>query len=333
MKSKAQVLWIDDYPQRKKRAEDLEDESGMEVKFLSIKNKNLESELKENIPKSYHPDLIIIDHILDMTNSKSNFRLGSSYAGILRETWGKCPIFGITAADKADQIDIERYAYDELIKGDQFTDYLKYIPNVVTGFKECTQIKSIDKWIDMLGSPEEDKERIKACMPHNAKTDINKKGFANRVYRWFRYKFYAMPGFLYDEAWVATFTGIDSKAINKYIKKNEKSFEKARYTGIYNDPDHPRWWKTKLYQIIYGKCKDENAALRSTQDVANEVLNVKEIDESKCFVCKNKWPETVAYVDKTDTASKKQMHLSCTITHPLYKYVPMFEEIRMMKGK
>jgi hypothetical protein len=166
-------------------------------------------------------------------------------------------------------------------------------------------------------------------MPHDTKTDVEKKGFANRAYRWFSKTFYRMPGFLYNTDWVATFAGVKVEAIDKYLKY----FDGAKYDGIFNNPNDLRWWKAKLYQVIYSKSKDENAASRSPQDVGNEVLKVKEKERSTCYVCKEKWPDTIAYVDESDGASAEQMHLRCTVAHPDYPYEPMFEEIRVMRGE
>ena len=330
MKAKVQILWIDDYPPRSKRAMDLQEASSMNVEFISVMNKDLSEEMTR-IRSAYHePEMVIIDHILDKTSPDSLTRLGSTLAVLIRETWEKCPVFGITAVDKVGQIDIEkRYTYDELIEGDRFSEYIGYIPKVVEGFKKCVKVKSIDEWITLLKGPKEEIERIRTCMPRDVKTDVRKKEFPNRVYRWFRRKFYGMPGFLYDEDWVATFAGLKKETVKKYLKH----FETAKYDGVFNDPDDPRWWKAKLYKVIYGKCKDENAAYRASQDVANEVLRVKKQDRSKCYVCKEEWPETVAYVDKSKTAGVKQMHLRCTVAHPDYPYEPMFEEIRIMVGE
>ena len=326
MKSKVQILWIDDYPQRSKRAADLQDASGMNVKFISVMNKDIEEEMARIRSDYYEPEMVIIDHILDKTSPDSLTRLGSTLAGLIRETWKKCPVFGITAVDKVGQIDIERYTYDELIEGDRLSEYMLYIPNVVEGFKRCVKVKSIEKWIALLKAPKDETERIKNCMPHNAKTDIERKDFANRVYRWFRIKFYKMPGFLYDEDWVATFVGVRRRAIKKYLKY----FKGTGYDGVFNNPNDQRWWKSRLYEVIYSKCEDENAAYRASQDVANEVLCVKKEDRSKCYVCGKDWPETVAYVDESENAGTEQMHLGCTVAHTLYPYEPMFEEIRVM---
>ncbi len=328
MSSKPQILWIDDDPGRKRRAMDLKDESGMSVEFISLNNKDLEKE-KISIRNNYKPELVIIDHILDKTKPTGGTHLGSTLTGFLRENWEECPFLGITAVGNIPKIDIEKYIYDEFIEGDRFSEYVRYIPNVVKGFKKSVNADSIEEWIGWLNPPKEEIERIKRCMPHNVKikTDIHKKGFANRIYRWFRTKFYCMPGFLYDKDWVATFIGVKSEAIDRYLEH----FDKAKYSGIFNDPDNPRWWKARLYQIIYGKCKDKITASRNPQDVGNEVLKVKKKDRSICYVCKEKWPETIAYVDESDIASAEQMHLRCTLAHPLYRYEPMFEEIRMMR--
>ncbi len=328
MKSKAQILWIDDYPQRSMRASDLEDNSGMSVEFISVKNKDLKEKLV-TIRDNYRPELLIIDHILDKTSSAEWMGLGSTVAAFLRETWQDCPVFGITAAAKVPQIDIEKDVYDELIEGDRFSEYVSYIPKVVEGFKKCRKVDSIERWVALLKGPKDESERIKGCMAHDVKMAIQKKGFPNKVYRWFRRQFYCMPGFLYNRDWVATFAGVKKEAVKKYLKR----FETAKYDGVFNDPNDPRWWKAKLYEVIYGNCKDENAAYRASQDVANEVLRVKKQDRSKCYVCGEEWPETVGYLDKSESTSTKQMHLRCTIAHPLYRYEPMFEEIRMMAGE
>jgi hypothetical protein len=253
--------------------------------------------------------------------------LGSTLVGFLRERWEGCPFLGITAAGNVSKIDIEKDTYDELIEGDKFSEYIRYIPYIAEGFKKSAKADSIEKWIGWIKPPKEEIERIKCCIPHNAKADIRKKGFANRIYRWFRNKFYSMPGFLYDKDWVATFIGVKREAISKYLRY----FDEAKYTGIFSDPDNPRWWKATLYQVIYNKCKNENASSRSSQDVGNEVLKIKESDRSTCYVCKGKWPETIAYTYVSATANLEQMHLRCTLAHPLYQYEPMYEEIRMMR--
>jgi len=328
MRKNAQILWIEDDPQTEQRAVQLEEDTGMSVEFICVRGKDLEEELS-NINKGYsNPNLIIIDHVLNDTRSEQWARLGSSFTGFFRAMWEKCPVFGITRAENREEIDIERYAYDELMDYTRFSEYIEYIPNVVEGFKKCRKVDSIEKWIALLKGPKDESERIKGCMAHDAKTDFEKKGFANRIYRWFRTKFYKMPGFLYDSDWVATFAGVKKEAVKKYLKH----FESAKYEGLFNDPGRPRWWKAKLYEVIYGKCEDENAAYRGSQDVANEVLRVKKQDRSKCYVCGGEWPETVAYVDKKDRVSTEQMHLRCTVAHPDYQYEAMFEEIRMMAG-
>lgn len=327
MSPKAQILWIDDNEDRKRGASNLDDETGMTVEFVSLRQKDVPKVL-EKIRAEQSPSLIIIDHVLNNTKSGDWTQLGSTLVGFFRESWVGCPIFGITAAKNLGKIDIERYAYDELIDFVDFGNYIHYIPNVVKGFKQCKRVKSVDGWINLLKPPKDETERIKECIPYDTKTDVEKKGFASQAYRWFSSKFYNMPGFLYDKDWVATFIGVKKEEVERYIK----FFDEAKYIGIFNNPDIPRWWKARLYQVIYGKCKDESAASHSSQDVGNEVLKVKKEDRSICYVCKKEWPETIAYKDDSTTATLEQMHLRCTVAHPLYPYEPMFEEIRVMAG-
>ncbi len=327
MSPKAQILWIDDNEDRKRRASNLEDETGMTVEFVSLRQKDVSSVL-DKIRAEQAPSLIIIDHVLNNTRSGNWTQQGSTLVGFFRESWVGCPVFGITAAKNLEKIDIERYAYDELIDFVDFGNYIHYIPNVVKGFKQCKKVKSIDEWINLLKPPKDETERIKECIPHYTKIDVEKKGFTSRAYRWFSRKFYDMPGLLYDKDWVATFAGVKKESVEKYLKY----FNAAQYKGLFNNPKALRWWKVKLYHTVYSKCKNQNAASRSTQDVTNQVLKVPKKDRSKCYACDEEWPEIVAYVDDSPNASLEQMHLRCTVAHPLYPYEPMFEEVRIMVG-
>jgi len=326
VKPKPKILWIDDDANRKKQASNLSNETGLVVEFFSLRGKDVLEQIHEMKGK-YIPKLIIIDHVLNNTKSTDLLKSGSTLVGFFRESWAGCPVFGVTAAQNLKKIDIERYAYDELIDLTNFSSYIQFIPNVIEGFKKCKKVKTIDGWISLLKPPKNERERINACLPHDVKTDVQKIGFASRVYRWFSRKLYGMPGFLYDKDWVATFIGVKKREVEKYLK----FFDNAKYQGIFNNPDIHRWWKAKLYEDIYGKSKDANAFHRSTQDVANDVLKVPSKDQSVCYVCGKKWPDTVAFVDKSDNASVKQMHLKCTVAHPMYRYEPMFEELRIMR--
>jgi len=326
VKRKPKILWIDDDNNRKKQASNLSDATGLSVEFISLKDKDVLKQVAEMRAK-YTPSLVIIDHVLNNTESANWTQSGSTLVGFFRESWAGCPIFGVTAAQNLGKIDIERYAYDELIDLTNFSNYIGLVPNIIDGFRKCKKVKGIRGWIGLLKPPENEIERINECIPHDVKTGVRKIGFASRAYRWFSRKFYRMPGFLYDIDWVATFIGVKTDKVQKYLK----AFDKSKYDGIFNNPSIPRWWKANLYDAIYGKCKDKNAFCRSPQDVANEVLGVPQKHRSICYVCGEKWPDTIAYVDKSDNASVEQMHLKCTLAHPLYPYEPMFEEVRLMK--
>jgi len=328
MSIKDQILWIDDDDSRRHQSDNLEEKTGIKTIFIPLRNENVQTKLVD-IRCKYNPSLIIIDQVLNNTKSGNWAKWGSTLVGFFRETWERCPIIGITAALNLKKIDTEKYAYDELVNFAEFSNYIRCIPNIIKGFRQCSKVKGINEWINLLKPPKDEKDRINTCIPHDVKTDVEKKGFASRSYRWFSRKFYHLPGFLYNKEWVATFIGVKINSVDKYLGY----FDDAKYDGIFNNPDNTRWWKAKLYQAIYSKCKDENTASRIPQDVANKLLEVGEKFRSKCHVCGKKWPEIMAYVDESENASMKQMHLRCTIAHPLYEYEPMFEEIRMMRGK
>jgi len=328
MNRKAKILWIDDNPERSERALQLKEDSRMSVEFVCVQQKNVQEELAR-IRQEYKPRLVVIDHVLNDTRSEEWAKFGSSLVGFFRETWPGCAVFGVTAGRNMGSVDIEKYAYDELIDYTDFSEYGQYLPNVVKGFEKCATVRSVEEWIRLLKGPKGETERIRGSMPRDAKTEFEMQGFPNRVYRWFRKKFYKMPGFLYDRNWVATLVGVKTGVVERYLEQ----FASAKYRGVFNNPHDPRWWKAKLYEEIYSKCKDENAACMSTQEAGNRVLSVAANERSKCYACNGKWPEVLGYVDASETASLKQMHLRCTIAHAGYRYEAMFDEVRMMGGR
>src|ERR1700719_5394823 len=66
MKTKRQIIWIDDEPNRKKTADLLNESSTIPVSFRSMKNKDLVKEV-EKILNGPQPSLVVLDHILDQT--------------------------------------------------------------------------------------------------------------------------------------------------------------------------------------------------------------------------------------------------------------------------
>lgn len=267
MKPSRRILWIDDDPDREKRAIQLKEATRLKVEFISVEGKNLEKELPAIRAKA-QPGLVVIDHILNHTTSQHWAQFGSTLVGFFRETWPGCPIFGITAAGNLGGIDFERYAYDELVDYDTLSAYVQYVPNVIEGFRKCSKITDINEWIRLLKPPKGEPERIEGCIPRDAKTQVDKNGFPNRIYRWFRGHFYAMPGFLYDKEWVATFVGVKKERIDKYLPH----FGAAQYSARFNHPGDPRWWKARLYQVLYAKYGAPDASYRSSQEIATNVL-------------------------------------------------------------
>ena len=320
------IVWIDDNTERQQLGQTLQDTIDIKTDFVTVEGKNLKEEMLKLV-STQEPDLLIIDHVLDKAITEDWTKYGSTLANILREKgWETCPIIGVTAADKYVMVDIERYNYDDLIQFENFSDYVEYIPNIIEGFEKCKKVDSIDKLINLLGTPEIEKERLTTSLPHNLKTEITKKRFPSRVHHWFKNRFHKYAGFLLDTMWVATFIGVKNENIQEYLQQ----LETAKYNGIFDNPKSPRWWRVKLYESIFGNEEPENI-YKTTQEKACEKLNVQEVHKSECYACHDKWPEIMAYVDESDNADIKQMHLRCTTSHPNYSPEPTYEEISLMK--
>ena len=64
MNKELKFLWVDDEPQRKRAADSLKDELGVDMTFICVEGENIDTKLNEILSTSSQPDLIIMDHIL-----------------------------------------------------------------------------------------------------------------------------------------------------------------------------------------------------------------------------------------------------------------------------
>ncbi|SRR6266508_1624778 len=316
------IVWIDDNPRRKTTADDLG------AKFVDVHNKDLAQEVDELI-KGPQPSLVILDHILDKTATKNPlFQRGSTIAEAIKEHWPACPVIGVTNADNDKDIDIRtRRTYDALY---QFVNFGKYLPRIKSISRDFAVIakakaKKTRDIVKLLKPPEDEIERLVAALPDDLKKEpFHDASLASRLFSWVNH-LKDRPGFLYDSLWAATFLGLNESG----FKKVTEIFDKGKYFGAFAWNDDPRWWSSRLSELLYKRCKPEFGEL--PWHVGRRLQGIKKEHYSRCHVCSEEFPDTVAYLDAV-SSQRQAMHLKCTVLHPRYKRELYFEDIRMMQG-
>jgi CheY-like chemotaxis protein len=330
MKKKFTVLWIDDDPQKKRRAsENLKDRLNLDVKFIDVENKNLPAELKQ-ILSGDEPDLILMDHMLNRVNI-NGYERGSTAAEVIHEEWPDCPIVCVTAAPLRNIDRHQRSIYEDIFEFDNISLYDSTIISIAESFQKLKMKKnrpqSIDDFIKLLRAPEDDKERLIAVIPKELKNEelYQDESLLLTISRWVRHTLMAKPGFLYDRLWTATLLGIKEESLPKI----EHIFSKAKYSGIFADKGNERWWQSKLKEILFLQFPEIDEIY--PWKLGRKLPEITEADFSKCYASGEDFPETVAYTDEA-AKTRKPMRLRYTVSHPGFEKFLFFEEMRMMKG-
>lgn len=316
------TIWIDDNPGREHTADDLG------ARFVDVRNGDLAKKV-EDLLKGRQPRLVILDHILDKTATTNPlFKRGSTIAEAIKEQWPACPVVGVTNVDNVREIDLRtQLTYDALFPYYDFGRYLDRIKSITKGFDLVAKTKATNarKLVELLKPPGDDIDRLVAALPDDLKESFRDRSVASRLYRWIDHLM-ERPGFLYDSLWAATLLGLAEPGFQKVVD----GFDKGKYAGVFARANDPRWWSSRLSELLYKRCKPESEEM--SWHVGRRLPGIKKEHYSRCYVCDQEFPETVAYLDAASD-QRRAMHLKCTVLHPCYKRELYFEDIRMMVGE
>ncbi len=322
MKTSNAIVWIDDNPDRARTAEDIG------ALFVDVRNEDV-AETVENLLESGQPRLIILDHVLDKTATKNPiFQRGSTIAEAIKEHWPACPVVGVTNVEKAKKIDERTYrTYDDLFLFVNFAKYRDRIDSISKGFLVVTKAnpKKARDLVALLKPPEDEIDRLVDALPDDLKKSFRDPSLASRLYSWVDHLI-ERPGFLYDGLWAATFLGLNESG----FEVAAENFKQAKYSGVFARDDDPRWWSSKLSELLYKLC--EPTLDEPSWRAGRGLPSIKKEHYSFCYYCKEEFPETVAFLDDAGE-ERRPMHLRHTVLHPLFKRELYFEDIRMMREK
>jgi len=323
MSTSKRIVWIDDNPGRQRTADDIS------AKFINVQNRDLAQEV-EKLLSGPPPSLVILDHVLDKTTTKNlAFQKGSTIAEAIKEKWPFCPVVGVTNVDNVQDIDVRtKGIYDALFPFQDFGQYMDRIDAIKKGFAFVarTKARTARKLVQLLKPPEDEVERLVAALPDDLKKSFSDPSVASRLYRWVDHLM-GRPGFLYDKLWGSTFLGITQSGFEKIADR----LEKGKYGGVFTRDVEPRWWLSRLSALLYKQCKPEPGEM--SWHTGRRLPGIKGEHFSRCYVCDEEFPETVAYLDAVSDAGRAAMHLKCTVLHLRYQRELYFEDIRLMQGK
>jgi len=321
MKTSTKLIWIDDNPDRARTAEDLG------ADFINVKNGDLEKEVETLLNGPRRP-LVILDHILDKTSSTNPlFQRGSTIAEAIKEQWPACPVIGVTNADQVGEIDLRtKQTYDDLLSFVDFRRHFDRMKPIARDFARIANatLRKPQDLVALLKPPSEERERLEFALPDHLKRSLADSSVASRSYRWVNHLM-NRPGFLYDAVWSATFLGLNKHGFLKV----SSIFERARYDGIFSRDNDPRWWLSRLTELLYRKVAPRPGEL--SWHVGRRLPGLRHSHFSRCYACNDEFPEVVAYLDVSSN-ERRPMHLKCTTLHPRYERELYFEDVRMMRG-
>jgi hypothetical protein len=321
MKTSKAIVWIDDDPRRGRTATDIG------ARFINVRRDDGATELESFFDNPAPPSLVILDHMLDKAKIKNRlFQRGSTIAEAIKEKWPSCPVVGVTNATLVKNVNVRtRRAYDAFFSFANFGKHIRELKSIERGFALIAKadVRAAESLVKRLKPPHEEIKRLVAVLPDDLQEAFGDQSVASRLYTWVS-RLIRRPGFLYDALWSATALGLTMEG----FRKVEDRFAAAKYTGIFVCDDQPRWWSSRLTEVLYDLCKPEHGEL--SWHCGRRLAGITPQDFSRCYVCDDELPETVAYVDAASD-ERFPMHLRCTVLHPHYKRELYFEDIRMMQ--
>lgn len=328
------IVVFDDDKTRQTKADLLRDQTGYEVQFVSLENKDAIEEVEKAIGDLPPPSLVLMDHVLSKALAQSTVRKGTSIVPLLRERWPDAPVIAVTGAYEPKpwvydewMKDIDKEVYEDAFPIECFSSLVSYAPSVIAGYKAIGDVLgNLDGLLSLLNSPESEMTALASSMPSAIKGSLGKTSFRHRVFRWFRRTFYRKPGFLLDRRWAALAIGVSDEQFSDY----SEGITDARYDGIFADSNDPRWWKARLYSCLLPDSRERFTV--GLCEAAKEKLQIRQGHESRCYRCGEKWPEVMGYVDESAILEKeeKPLHLRCSRMHALSAPEAFYEERRVM---
>ncbi len=324
-----EFLWIDDDESRSQTAKNLEKKTGANVDFHNVAKKDIAQEIAGFLHKGSF-DLVIVDHRLYEAEGALSDKLkstGATAAEIIKDSNPGMPVVCVTKVDLNKDITFpQNLVYDASFNAARLNSQHPVFVAIAEGFRKVDREppKDDNELLNLLDCPQVDRTRLLQILPKEVKTGIERKGYASVLWRWISDVLFARPGFLYDSMWTATLLGAKKRSFSNAKEK----MGRAIYNGIFANRVQPRWWVSRLLEILYKNNPDDGET--DPRVLGRAYLDIPGQGYSKCDISGKDLPDIVAFTDITNM-KRRQVCLDFTEEHPAFQKLLFFEEMRIIK--
>lgn len=288
------------------------------------------------------PDLIIIDYKLgggSNTNQKRYHGTGYLMTSYCKEKYPDVPCYLISQLIDED-ISVSEH-YDKKISHGFLTkpigrDTLASDCSAYRLLKEeIKHIQNEELIVKLLKIPDGDRDSFKVAVPSEFLNELKLKeketqsvadseSVLIKFTKWINTIFLTRRGPLINAMELATLLGInvdffengslDGRPIKNY-------FSEAKYIGIFGDGPSERWWTQQCFNQITILLDGIGSA--EPWKLLPQVLNIPEMNKSRCAVCDKPYPEIVA-IDRYN-GKNHPCHWACTAAGDLSDDIVGFE--------
>jgi hypothetical protein len=307
-------------------------------------HKVLPSQLREwKDMNSIEMDLIFIDYKLhEDRDANGIFNVGNEIVSLVRTLFPDTPLY-LLSVDIVRSKEYERAEGFERKVGE---NYLSQTAAVYHDINDHAALKSViaernmEKLLtDILKTPLDVKDDLKNSIhgsirkyfstPRRNVENHEKVNIGTRVefYRWFIDLFYKYPGFLLNEDACALYLGLSVD----HFKSISTRFDDALYEGIFFKTFEPRWWKSKIEDLIISLDEHDVLNTCSFSEASAKVLNAPPTGIAMCAYCNTASPEELAVTEDTTDSDLVMVHVKCSSLDEDFNVGPYFHKPRIVK--
>lgn len=325
------IWWIDDRPDREKKADDIEDESDTITVEFNVP-KDATNRIGDNdIPDA---DIVLIDWVLD--DDHDVISRGISMEGILREHIPDTPIYGFSGekTGELEEAQNERrfeavFELREIISGEgihklesDIQDYLRL---------ESIRGEGFDSLRDILDPPQEAEEQLKSVIPREFSEGLKQPsetagGSKIEFSHWVRDRFLQTAGPLWDDQWLATNLGVSADTLDQLTPQLQETSRDISYEGIFAHRVGDRWWSG---EVIGAVVEAVDGSVGDIQQAAPKLVPEEDREIATCHYCEEEYPDTVAAIKEGENA-EHPVHFRCSNIH--HSREGPFEDYRVAKN-
>lgn len=288
------------------------------LEIITIPSNDL-AEIKGALSDNDAVDLVIIDFKLK-DSFDNQISLGSELVSIVRHLCRDTAVY-LLSVDIGKDSEFFRVEGFERIIGNYFLSEMDVFESEVKDLsliKTNIENENIEDLVKCLAGPTVIEKDLIAALPTKVKSQVSNNKFRDAVntganvefLRWLMDWFYPYPGFLLDQQSCALLVGAE---VEYFAEKVASSLEDCRYKGVLHKSLEKRWWKSCVEKLIFEK-DDENLydGSKLSQHHFSEILAVPESKRSRCVVCKELWPDSLAYFEDDDCRELHFVHSRCS---------------------